>query len=304
MGFDDFYTCQCLVTFAFMHVATPYILFRRFRYCAAIWLLVFLLTLLMSGTVKAQILNIERSRVERDTANFLTGKAGLNFSMFNRNAGRNNPNNFLQLTFTGDLAYISKQHSYLLLNYYNYLLVNYDSRELRNTIASNGYSHFRVNLMRQRKLSYELFTQYQTDLARGLELRLLTGGGLRLAVHRGEGATVYAGFGLMHEHESWKDPERAGVVEVSNLPKSTNYLSLRAKISEQVETNNIAYYQTGYDPEISRLRNRISGEFGINVKLRTRLSMRTNFNFTYEDRPIVPVTRFIYSITNGLQLEF
>jgi hypothetical protein len=252
----------------------------------------------------AQILNIERSRVERDTANYLAGKAGLNFSMFNRNAGRNNPNNFLQLTFNGDLAYISGHHSYLLLNYYNYLLVNYDSRELRNTVASNGYSHFRVNLMRKRRLSYELFTQYQADLARGLERRVLTGGGIRYRLFRTEKTLWFLGSGLMHEHETWKDPEQEGVTRVSNLPKSTNYISLRSKLSEHVETNNIAYFQTGYDPGISRLRNRISGDLGLNVRLVGRVAMRTNFTFTYEDRPIVPVTRFIYTITNGLQVDF
>lgn len=259
---------------------------------------------LLSNSVQGQILNIERSRVDRDTSEYLTGKAGLNFSMFNRNAGRNNPNNFLQLTFTGDLAYISDKHSYLLLNYYNYLLVNYDSKEQRNTIASNGYSHFRVNLMRQRRQSYELFAQYQADMARGLERRILSGGGLRFMVYKSVITNVFVGTGVMHEHESWKDPEQEGVSQVSNLPKSTNYISLRAKLSEQVETNNIAYFQTGYDPEIKSLRNRVSGEFGINVRLLNKVSMKTNFSCTYEDRPIVPVTRFIYAITNGVQLEF
>ncbi|MDO6391966.1 DUF481 domain-containing protein [Pontibacter sp. BT731] len=224
--------------------------------------------------------------------------------MFNRNAGRNNPNNFLQLTFNGDLAYISKQHTYLFLNYYNYLLVNYDSRELRNTVASNGYSHFRVNLMSRRKVSYELFTQYQGDMARGLERRILTGGGVRWLLYRTNNTSWFAGTGLMHEHERWKDPEQEGVTRVSDLLKSSNYISLRSKLSEHVETNNIAYYQTGYDPDISRFRNRISGDLGVTVKLIGRVSMRTNFNFTYEDRPIVPVTRFIYSITNGLQVDF
>ncbi|MBD1396285.1 DUF481 domain-containing protein [Pontibacter sp. JH31] len=265
----------------------------------------FLLCLvLLSIPAQGQILNIERSRVERDTGEYLTGKAGLNFSMFNRNAGRNNPNNFLQLTFNGDLAYISDKHSYLLLNYYNYLVVNYDTKEQRNTIASNGYSHFRVNLMRQRKLSYEVFAQFQADMARGLERRVLTGGGLRYKVYHSEKTSIFAGTGFMHEHESWKDPEQEGVSRISNLPKSTNYISLRAKLSEQVETNNIAYFQTGYDPDISRMRNRVSGELGINVRLWSRLSMKTNFSCTYEDRPIVPVTRFIYAITNGLQVEF
>src|SRR5688572_25900915 len=84
--------------------------------------------------VNAQILNIERVRLERDSSNYITGKAGFNFSMFNRNTGKDNPNNFLQLTFNSDVAYISEKHSYLLLNYYNYLLVNYDNKELRNTV--------------------------------------------------------------------------------------------------------------------------------------------------------------------------
>lgn len=268
--------------------------------------IIFLLLLILAAApnADAQILNIERSRIERDTANFLTGKAGLNFSMFNRNAGRNNPNNFLQLTFNGDLAYISKQHTYLFLNYYNYLLVNYDSRELRNTVASNGYSHFRVNLLSRRKVSYELFTQYQADMARGLERRILTGAGVRWLLYRTDNSSWFAGTGLMHEHETWKDPEQEGVTRVSDLLKSSNYVSLRSKLSEHVETNNIAYFQTGYDRNISRFRNRISGDLGLTVKLIGRVSMRTNFNFTYEDRPIVPVTRFIYAITNGLQVDF
>ena len=264
--------------------------------------LLFFLVLLVSA--EAQILNIERSRVERDTVNYFTGRGGLNFSMFNRNAGKNNPNNFLQLTFTGDLAYISANHSYLLLNYYNYLLVNYDSKELRNTVASNGYSHFRVNLMRRRKLSYELFTQYQADMARGLERRILSGGGIRLTVYKSANTSVFAGTGLMHEHETWKNPEQEGGLFVSDLPKSTNYVSLKAKLSEHVETNNIVYYQTGYDPGISRLRNRVSGEVGLIVKLKGNVSFRTNFSCTYEDRPIVPVTRFIYSVSYGFQVEF
>jgi hypothetical protein len=266
----------------------------------------FLAILLLFSTTQAnaQILNIERSRVERDTANFLTGKVGLNFSMFNRNAGRNNPNNFLQFTFTGDVAYISELHTYMLFNHFNYLLVNYDNRELRNTVASNGFSHFRVNLLRRRRLSYELFTQYQTDLARGLDRRILTGAGIRYTLYRSDKSTWVLGSGLMHEHESWKDPEEEGRMRVADLLKSTNYVSLRSKLSEHVETNNIAYFQTGYDDSIGRMRNRISGDLGVQVRLVGRVAMRTNFNFTFEDRPIVPVTRFIYAITNGLQVDF
>ncbi|ARS34881.1 hypothetical protein CA264_05180 [Pontibacter actiniarum] len=254
--------------------------------------------------VKAQILNVERARVERDSANYFTGKAGVNFSMFNRNAGKDNPNNYLQLTFNGDIAYISGRHSYLLLNYYNYLLVNYDSKELRNTVASTGYSHFRVNFLRERRLSYELFTQLQADKARGLELRTLAGGGIRYRLLKDEESGIYLGTGLMHEHEEWENPEQEERLMVSDLLKSTNYVSAKAKINENVSTEGIVYYQFGYDDNISKFRNRVSGDVTLLVKLSNRFTFKTNFSCTYEDEPIVPITNFVYAITNGIQVQF
>lgn len=251
----------------------------------------------------AQILNIERARADRDSVNFLTGKAGFNFSLFNRNAGKANPNNYLQLNFTGDVAYISGKHSYLLLNYFNYMLVNYNSEE-RTTVASTGYSHFRVNFLKAKKLSYEAFAQVQADKARGLDLRTLAGVGLRYRLLRTENANLYAGSGLMHEHETWEEPELEGVNQTANLIKWTNYISTKVKFNDYVGTEAIVYYQTGYDKTIENFRNRVSGDVALQVKLNGRLSFRTTFNCTFEDRPLVPVTKFVYAVTNGIQVEF
>jgi hypothetical protein len=258
----------------------------------------------LTSKADAQILNIERSRIERDSANYFTGKAGLNFSMFNRNAGKDNPNNYLQLTFDGNVAFISARHSYLLLNYYNYLLVNYDSKEQRNTVASTGYSHFRTNLLFKNPLSYELFVQAQADKARGLDLRTLVGGGIRYRLLRTKNSAIYVGTGWMHEHEEWENPEQEQRLIVSDLLKSTNYLSLRTKLSEQVSTEGIVYYQVGPDKRIDRFRNRVSGDVTLQVKLTSRFSFRTNFNCVYEDEPIVPITKFVYAVSNGVQVAF
>ncbi|WP_181163717.1 DUF481 domain-containing protein [Pontibacter mangrovi] len=263
-----------------------------------------LLLFILPGRVQGQILNIERARVEQDSANYFTGKAGLSFSMFNRNAGKDNPNNYLQLTFDGNVAYVSKLHSYLLLNYYNYLLVNYDSKELRNTVASTGYSHVRVNFFRARRLSYEAFSQVQADKARGLELRTLAGAGLRYRLLKREASGVYLGSGLMHEHEEWSNPEEDNQLIASNLVKLTNYVSGKATINENVGAEGIAYYQVGYDKRIDSFRNRISGDVSLQVKIYKWFSIRTGFSCTFEDKPIVPVTRFVYAISNGVQVQF
>jgi hypothetical protein len=267
-------------------------------------LVVVFLFIVNTTEVNAQILNIERARIDRDSINYITGKAGFNFSMFNRNAGKNNPNNFLQLTFNSDVAYISAKHSYLLLNYYNYLLVNYDNKEQRNTVASNGYAHFRVNLQRRKRLSYELFAQAQADRARGLEVRGLAGAGLRFAILREERTNLFIGSGLMHEYEKWESPEEGEGILTSNLPKLTNYVSNKSVINSHVSTEAIVYYQTGYDAKIDAFRNRVSGDANLLFKLNNTLSFRTGFNCTFEDKPIVPVTRFVYAITNGIQFNF
>ncbi len=281
--------------------STPdFIVYRQIKQAILASIIVITATI----TADAQILNIERARVEQDSSNYFTGKAGVNFSMFNRNAGKDNPNNFLQLTFNSDAAYISVKHSYLLLTYYNYLLINYDSKAERNTIASNGFAHLRVNLQRKQRLSYELFTQVQSDRARGLELRGLAGAGLRYAILRKEKTNLFIGSGLMHEYEKWQSPEEGEGILTSNLPKLTNYISNKSVLNSHITTEAIVYYQTGYDNKIEAFRNRVSGDAYLLFKLNNTLSFRTGFNCTFEDKPIVPVTRFVYAITNGIQVNF
>lgn len=268
-----------------------------------------LITFLMGSYIaaKAQIVNIEEARMGRDSSNHFAGKAGVNFSIFNQNAGKNRPNNYLQFRFNGDAAYNTPKHTYLLLNYFNYLLVNYNSKEQRNTVAQQGYSHGRVNLFQARRLSYELFAQGQSDKTRGLRVRTLGGGYLRFRVMKQEdkNINVFVGTGLMHEYEKWENPELAGQIQVSNLLKSTSYASAKFKSqNNNLETNTIAYYQVGYSKLIDRFRNRVSGEISLGVKLTKVLALKTKFNCTYEDLPIVPVTRFVYSVSNGIEVVF
>ena len=265
-----------------------------------------LLFFFLVAAVQAQIVNIEEGRVGRDSSNHLAGQVGLDFSLFNQNAGRNQPNNYLQLTFNGDLVYHSGKHAYFLLNYVDYLLVNYTDQAQRNTVAHQGYSHLRVNLYQARRLSYELFVQAQVDKARGLEWRLLKGGYLRYRLlHRADNAiVVYAGAGLMQEHEEWENPELAQRLEVSNLVKGTSYVSAKYAVSQNIQANAIVYYQVGYSKKIAAFRNRVSGDISLAVKLNKVLAFKTSFNCTYEDRPVVPVTRLVYTLANGLVISF
>ena len=276
------------------------------KYSPKLIFLIFYLLLYLVSAVQAQIVNIEEGRMGRDSSNHLAGQIGLDFSLYNQNAGKNQPNNYLQLTFNGDLAYNSARHTFLFLNYFNYLLVNFNNHNERNTIAQQGYSHLRTNLYQGRRLSYELFIQAQADKARGLVWRSLEGGYLRFRLkrHKNKNINVFLGAGAMHEHEEWENPELGQRIEVSNLTKWTSYVSAKFNLNQNVQANAITYYQVGYSKIIDAFRNRVSGDISLAVKLNKVLAIKTSFNCTYEDRPIVPVTKFVYTLTNGIAINF
>lgn len=271
-----------------------------------ILVLISLLSLGLVAGSRAQIVNIEQGRTGRDTSNHVAGHIGLDFSLFNQNAGRNQPNNYLRLALNGDLVYHAPLHTYFFLNYLNYLLVNYTDETQRRTVAHQGYSHLRANFYQARRLSYEVFLQGQADKARGLEWRSLAGAYLRFRVkeEQDQDIHVFVGLGAMQEHEEWENPELEQKLEVANQVKAASYLSARYKINPNVQAKATTYYQTGYSRKIAAFRNRISGDISLAVKLNKVLAFKTSFNCTYEDRPLVPVTRFVYAVSNGILVSF
>lgn len=245
-----------------------------------------------------QILNVEKSRIKDDSANYFVGKIGLSFTLHNRDEDETGTNIFIGLIANTNTAYLSAKNSYILINYVNYTALG--DQEASHT----GYTHFRTNFSRQKKVSTETFTQYQYDLGRGLRSRWLIGAGLRIKLVENESTTFIFGPGLMYEYEDWVSPIEGQESRKVDLIKSSNYVSLNKKLTDQVNLNTIAYYQTGYDDNIESFRHRVSGELNLTINITQKLSLATAFNCTFEDRPVVPVNKFIYTITNGLEYIF
>src|SRR5690606_33639896 len=147
------------------------------------------------NTIHAQILNVEKSRIKEDSANYIVGKAGLSFNLHNRNVNDDgNTENFIGLTFNGDIAYMTERHSYMLINYLAYTSLG------DNSAIHTGYSHFRTNFFRKARISNEVFTQYQYDLGRGLDSRWLAGTGFRIVLVGEENTELIFGPGIMYEY--------------------------------------------------------------------------------------------------------
>ncbi|CAN5262313.1 hypothetical protein BH23BAC1_BH23BAC1_33500 [soil metagenome] len=263
-----------------------------------VYLIILLIKFSLHFAGFSQILNVEKSRLEEDSSKYFIGKASLGMNLNNRGVIADQPVTFLGINASTDLAYFSDKHTYMFINFFNYISNN------GNAFISAGYSHFRIHFLRKKRMSYENFYQYQYDRPRGMNYRRLTGTGLRYVLLKSEAVNFYLGTGLFLEQEEWQSPvDEIGIRNVV-LAKSNNYFSVRFNANQNLKFNTIIYYQLGPDPAANLWRQRVSGEANINVRISKKVSMKTSFNSTFENHPIVPVRKFIYTMLNGVEVNF
>lgn len=246
----------------------------------------------------AQIVNIEKSRFEPDTSKYFLGKASLGMNLNNRGVINDQTVTFLGINATTDLAFFSKKHSYMFINFYNYISNN------GTALVSAGYSHFRIHFNTKNKMSYETYAQYQYDKPRGLNYRTLAGVGIRYTLLKNKYMNLITGNGFFIEQEEWQFSSNEIMQTEVLFLKSNNYLSLRYNVNENLKFNSILYYQLGHDNTVNLFRHRLSGEANINVKISKKISMKTTFISTYENQPVVPVKKYLYTILNGIEVNF
>ncbi len=258
---------------------------------------VFVLFFISTLTLPAQILNIEKSRIEADTGDYFRFNTTLSLSSFNRSADIENPVNLFG--FNAQLNAIRKkgEHAIILINQTDYLRIN------ENPFLNTGFTHLRGHFWRESKRSAEIFTQYSYDNFRQVNPRILFGTNARFALAKNNKVSLFFGAGPMYEWERWIHPQTDQVANVQFIKLNT-YTSFRASINENIDFNALVYYQVGYDQNISDFRHRVALTSNIIAKITHRLSLNIGFEIHYEDKPIVPVTPLIYSIRNGLSYSF
>jgi hypothetical protein len=255
-------------------------------------IILFVLSFGVNYTSFAQILNVEKSRTTQDSLSHFETNISLSTTLYNRSTDADQPAKFLSVGGNANFAYYSQKHSYIALNHLSYMELN------DHTFINTIYSHFRVNLMRRKKISYEVFAQYQNDLRRGLDKRILGGAGLRFVLVHTEKTSLALGLGAMYEEENWQHPKSDMPNESTQILKSTNYMAFHTDLSETAKFGLISYFQAGSG------RNRLNVDSNLSFKITKNISFRTTFSAAYDAKPVVPVTKFIYKLTNGISLTF
>lgn len=158
--------------------------------------------------------------------------------------------------------------------------------------------------MRKKPLSIETYTQWQYDDGRNMPMRFLLGGGLRFRLYESEKIGLHAGVGVMNEIENWNDLSQEGVIIRKQIIKTSDYIGLSAQLNDFVSTQLTVYYQGGFDQPADLFRSRVSADFLFNVKVTDKISFVTSFTFQYENKPIIPIRGFVYSLNNGIAWKF
>jgi hypothetical protein len=236
---------------------------------------------------------MEKHRVEQDSGNFSALNINLNFSLFNRSADADNPVNLLGLNNRFQFFRKQGKHGYIFIHQLDYLRIN------ENPWLNTGFNHLRVHFWRANDRSMEVYAQHSYDNFRRLNPRIVGGVNARFKGIQDSIFSLSFGIGPMYEREWWRHPTTEELVEVSFL-KLNFYTSFRWKIADNIDMNGLAYYQAGYDPGIADVRHRVFFSTNLLTRITRRVSLNTSFEFNYEDKPIIPITPFIFDIRNGL----
>jgi len=258
---------------------------------------IFILLFLIASSAQAQILNVEKQRLDSLEKPFNLSFES-KFGAFNRSATEDERAEFINFSNNLNAVYSpNKKDAYVMLGKYQFTQNNGDA------ILNNAYLHVRATFNYNKKWSPEVFAQIQDDQFRGLRNRKLAGAGYRWKPLDSKKFRFVLAAGPMYESEKWRNVE-TGEEKLVELWKLNSYLLLRWDIAENVNFNTIFYYQIGYDSSANLDRQRLSNSTNLNFKISSHLSFTVCYQMVYENEPIFPITEFIYSIENGLQLTF
>ena len=246
---------------------------------------VLLLLVLLLGAgpeLNAQIVNIENERLETDKMGW-TGfiDFGLDFVKEERD--------IVSLQNTFHIQFTTEKNIYLLLNRID--LIKTDGENLQNSF----FQHLRFNREMSSVLRAEIFGQVQYNKIIRLKLRILTVAGFRFLLLDREWIKMNIGALYMFEHEEIVDGEK------NRFHRMSDYLSFSLKLLSNLSLGNTTYYQ----PRLDNFGDwRISSESNLLFKISSKFSLNIQFNIMHDSRPPAGVVKTIYSLKNGLRLEF
>ena len=248
--------------------------------------LVLFTVMYLSLSTSAQVLNIEKKRLDQDTISKVLGNFSALFHI------QKQQGTITDVDLDANIAKLTTLHSYLLIG--NLKFIKARGQE----VTSRGHVHGRSVFFRKQLVSPEVFAQLQYDDLRGMSQRKLAGAGPHFRVLSKDKIHVTTGTSLMYEYESWDFNNQK---EKTELFKSSNYISCHISLNN-FHYNGAVYYQRKFDFSESY---RFLTDHYMSIDLSKKVSFLIKFNQWFDSTPIIEgIHRSTYNLTTGLKIKF
>ena len=185
-----------------------------------------------------------------------------------------------------------------------FLVGNYEFEEANDAkVVNKGFAHLRNILSLSPVLSIEFFLQKEFNQFILLEDRNLGGAGLRVdainlfADTSVKSVELFFGTGLMYENEKYNITGSS----VTNLFRSTSYLTLNWQMNEIISFITINYFQF----DVERFNDfRFINESGLNFTIFKNLIFTSAISLRYDNEPVPNVRNHDLELTNGITFSF
>ncbi|HMQ80162.1 MAG TPA: DUF481 domain-containing protein [Ignavibacteria bacterium] len=245
--------------------------------------ILFLLILLTSSAVMAQVVNIESRRMRSDTTGWIgTAEASFQFSK--------SVDEIFDLGALIHLQFKGKNDLWLFLNEMRII------KGAGTQFVNSGFAHVRYNRKITKEfLRWEFFTQYQYNKALEVGQRVLAGSGPRFKLYDSDKFRAYIASLYMFEYQ-----ESVDKLIIERNHRTSSYLSFTFDF-DRVEFINTIYFQ----PNMQDLKDyRVLSQSDLLFKIFENLKFKTGFNYRFDTRPFPGVPKTTYYLVNGLSFEF
>ncbi|MEP7277976.1 MAG: hypothetical protein ABI813_04985 [Bacteroidota bacterium] len=256
-----------------------------------------LLITLLAHAANAQIINIDKT----DTADYVkkavwNGNISLGLEVDKQRSTLFDASNFLNLS-------LQKRHELFILSASDRFTYNGPSSYL-----NKGYVHIRWRHNYKALLHPETYLQYQWDDALGMVHRFLAGENLRYNCWRHGAWEMTVATGIMYEGEQWNytavDSSKIPVPHTNQYSreiKSNNYIKWEGKISAASNISIIVFYQAAFNDFFTP---RVSGVINFDTEISKHFVLGIKYNGLYDAGPVVPLFKFYYNYSTGLEYKF
>ena len=254
--------------------------------------------LILTGNVISQVLNIDR-KIESDTI-FRRVRANINFTFSNDKQKKN----LIVFSNVSEIDYFLKK---------KYLFVFLTKTELAFTgltaLKNNGFFQLRFRDNDSRKISPDLFVQYQWNGVQGMDHRALFGINARMRWLEKLKSNLYTGIGFFYEAEKWNPFLSAYAFATDSLEivnRNLFRLNLTAKfalkITKDIDFVGATFVQFPLNNYFTSPRWFFDSNLFFTVNKHLGFTIHYDHNLdTY--RPL-PIDNYYYSISTGINIKF